>query len=127
MSGHIKTLTGECSYTGTLTENNGDNSYYRIDRDEGGYRQTLLGNPEKDTYVSCSVNNDEQAKFKADFHFCNEHYSVDFMNGHVVVLIFPSHPRYDSFLAPEEEVDPYGTVGKILCQQYVHEDEYVPF
>ena len=127
MSGKIKTLTGSCSYSGTLTENNSDNSYYRIDRDEGGYWQTLLGKPDEYTYVNCSVNTDEKNKFKANFSYHNGHYSVDFVNGGIVVVILPSHPRYDSFPEPEEEVDPFGTVGKILCQRYLHESEYIPF
>ena len=45
----------------------------------------------------------------------NRHSHVWINNGHGTVVIFPTHPRYESFPFPEVEIDPSGTVGKEIA------------
>jgi len=120
-SGHHRydTLLGSCSTCASEILISDDLSYqHRV--------YTYTGDPEVlqvleakslDTTAHMSVfyNCDGEIKGLSYHENYNRHSHVWINNGHGTVVIFPTHPRYESFPFPEVEIDPSGTVGKEIA------------
>jgi len=119
-----KTLLGSITTDAEVTYQSSDNSMM-------AYVHHYNGDPELNQMLQArdlSMSAGMTVGYNCDMEVRSLHYgeerrdsSVQLDNGHGMVIIFPSHPRYGEYPQPEQDIDPSGTRGKIIAEWDVNE------
>jgi len=101
-----QTLLGSTTFNGTHVANEDGSLFTNYYEDTGGRCDTLQAR-DTHTIVSHSVGYNEDGEICSNH--CNistPHSEVYISNGRGHVCVYPSHPRYDSYPFPEQDLEP---------------------